>query len=81
MKICLPVVFIMTCFVIDVLKRLLSPRYLLEYFMLNFDLLALQSRRQSVVKEFCGNFSLRVLELGIALCRQLGANRGCIVLS
>lgn len=81
MKIYLPVVFIMTRFAVDVLKRLLSPGYLVEYFMLNFDLLTPQSLRQSVVKEFCSNFSLRALELGITLCRQLGANCRRIVLS
>lgn len=76
MKIYLPVVFIMTCFAVDVLKRLLFPRY----FCLNIscltlnDLLTLQSLRQSVIKEFCSNFSLGVCELYKALCRHLGEN-------
>lgn len=76
MKIYLPVVFSMTCFVADVLKRQLFPRY----FCLNIsrltlnDLLNLQSLRHSMIKGFCDTFSLRVLELYTILYKRLGTD-------
>lgn len=81
-KIYLPVIFIMICFAVDVLRGLLFPRYFrlsISCLTLN-DLLTLQSLRQSVTKEFCNTFSVRVFELYTASCKHLGANQGCFVL-